>query len=1839
MKRISSLLCLLSILLVSACDFGPDPASAEAMPSLSYAPYISAFSSGLVGARERIRVEFPYALDGVNAGSDADPKLLSIEPKVEGTLRWERRSILTFTPSESLRQNTTYTATVALGSLRPDVPDSLARFQFSFSAIPQGLNLKDARLRPDPLDDDPRKRQVIGKIVSFDYAESAEIEQTLTVTQNGKNLALSWTHADKGRSHEFIADGVVRGSKEGEITLRMRGDALDVSIDSSRVVKVPSVNSFTTTSIEVEQATDQVVTVFFSDPLSPKQDLTGLVYLSDGTDLRLVKQGSAILAYPTARRTGSLELVVDGSVESSAGGKLGKEGRFKVNFTDLKPALEMTGEGTIVPSSEGMKVPFRAVALKSVNVEIIRVYTSNVAQFLQQNQLDSWSGITRVGRPVYDGKVPLKATGSIDYLAWNYFAIDIAELIAVEPGAIYHTVISFGPEDSRYPCEEVLKAPIASVDPQAKLASFNQLNYYSDYEQGHYYRGHGGDDPCKLNYYSGRKVSRNFLASDIGLMAKAGSGTEMLVVATDLKSTAPLGGIEIDLLNVQQKVMATATTEANGVAIFNLEYQPFLAVAKRGEERGYLRLDDGMALNTSTFDVAGERANDGTRGLIYGERGVWRPGDSIYLTLLLERDEKEETAKVPVIFEWFNPSGQMVAQRAVLESAPGMFSLRTATDPDDPTGPWRARVRSGATTIAQTVRIESIMPNRLKVELGFAGDPVPLYDDSEAELSARWLHGAVSGALKADVKFSGNSINPDFPKYKKYTFRDATKSFSVSDQMVFDGTLSAEGTTTFDLGIENLEQAPGMINARFTTRVFEKTGAFSTVVQSATLSPFKTYVGLKRPESKSYYGLNASETQNFQLIVLDENGSPVDREELHVEIYDIDWSYWWERNRGNTLSNYVANKAQHIAIETTVSAQNGKGTYLGDFSKMSYGRKMIRVVDPVSGHSTATTFYLENPRWAYDASSRPGGAELLAFNLDKEEYALGEDIKVSLPAFPGGRAFVTVESGSQVLSYRWVEGNDEPQEVRLGADAEYAPNAYVHVSLLQPHAQTGNDQPIRMYGIQPFTVKDANRQLSPKLALPAELSPEETFTVEVSETDGRAMSYTLAIVEEGLLDITNFKTPDPYARFNRRTAHGVRTWDLYRYVVGAFTGKLAGLFAIGGDEDGGDEADPRANRFRPVVKYVGPFQLAKGKTVKHTFEMPNYIGSVRAMVVSSAGEAYGATEETRPVKRPLMVLATMPRVLGPGETIELPVTVFGMDPKIKNVEVKLEGLELLTTTNNTTSVSFAEPGEQMATFTVKVPELLGVAKVKVTATGAGFSASDEIELQVRAPNPEVADVKSAVLEPGESWSSIYEAPGMKGTNTGTFEISGSLPLNLENRLGYLTRYPHGCLEQTTSAAFPQLYLSDLVKLEEERSATVQRNVKAAIQKIERYSRNDGSYSYWPGGSNYAAWATSYAGHFLLEAKDKGYRISETRMNRWKQAQKRQANAWTPQRVKNYRYEQPVTQAYRLFTLARAKSTQLGAMNRLRGYDKLDATSKEFLAAAYALAGQRDVARELLASTQDSKKEDDYYRYSYGSRMRDLSVSLYVHTMLGEREKAFKLAETMSAHLSSERWYSTQSTAWGLLAMSTYTGGEPKNKPLVYTYAYEGAESAITQGENVRLVDLPEPPQVGQSFSVENKGERRMYVRLVTSGIPTTSQSKAESSNLKMTVKYTDLGGKKIDPRELRQGQDFLAVTTISHPGSLRYYSEMAYTQIFPSGWEIRNERLEGQGRPSGVDYQDIRDDRVMSYFNLARHKSITLTTQLNAAYLGKYFLPDQYAQAMYDRDIRARVPGMWVEVK
>ena len=345
----------------------------------------------------------------------------------------------------------------------------------------------------------------------------------------------------------------------------------------------------------------------------------------------------------------------------------------------------------------------------------------------------------------------------------------------------------------------------------------------------------------------------------------------------------------------------------------------------------------------------------------------------------------------------------------------------------------------------------------------------------------------------------------------------------------------------------------------------------------------------------------------------------------------------------------------------------------------------------------------------------------------------------------------------------WVETVEGETKFQLPITELYTPNVFINIASLQPHASTKNDSPIRMYGVTGILVENKETKLEPRITMPEVLRPEETITVKVSEKNKKAMTYSIAIVDEGLLDLTRFKTPNPWDTFYAKEALGVKTWDVYDDVIGAFGGRIDQVFAIGGDGELAGAKNKKANRFKPVVRYLGPFTLTKGKTASHTIQLPKYIGSVRTMVVAADNEigAYGKTDETTPVRKPLMVLASMPRKLSPREKVTLPVTVFAMENKVKNVAISLklsDGIKSVGT--KLQNVTFENPDEKMVNFELDVSEAKGIGTIEVIAQGNGEKTSYKVEIDVVNPNPISSKTIAIELEPNATQILNFETFGM-----------------------------------------------------------------------------------------------------------------------------------------------------------------------------------------------------------------------------------------------------------------------------------------------------------------------------------------------------------------------------------------------------------------------------------------------------------------------------------------------
>ena len=860
---------------------------------------------------------------------------------------------------------------------------------------------------------------------------------------------------------------------------------------------------------------------------------------------------------------------------------------------------------------------------------------------------------------------------------------------------------------------------------------------------------------------------------------------------------------------------------------------------------------------------------------------------------------------------------------------------------------------------------------------------------------------------------------------------------------------------------------------------------------------------------------------------------------------------------------------------------------------------------------------------------------------------LGETATAIIPAAAGGRALVSLENGSTVLQQQWLEVSDQGDtKLTFKITPEMAPNVYLHISLLQPHAQTVNDLPIRMYGIAPVFVTNRQTILQPQIKMPEVLRPETDFNVTVSEKSGKPMTYTLAIVDDGLLDLTNFKTPDPWNEFYAREALGIRTWDMYDDVLGASGGRYSSLFSTGGDASL-KPADAKANRFKPVVKFIGPFYLAKGKQQTHTLKLPMYVGSVRAMVVAGQDGAYGNAEKTAFVRTPLMLLSTLPRVLSTQEEITVPVNVFAMENQVKNVTVSLEasGAGVQITGNRQQSLTFDQPGDQLAYFTLKTGSKTGKATIHLTASGNGQQTKETIEIEVRNPNPVVTLRNSQWIEAGQEAELSYTLAGSSSANNQVqLEVSRIPSVDISRRFDFLYNYQHHCTEQLTSKALPLLFVSQFKAVDEQEAEKIKANVQEAIRQIYARQLPNGGFVYWPGNAVADEWITSYTGMFLTLAQEKGYAVHPNVLNKWKRFQRAAAQNWRmPQEASNWQiWQSELQQAFRLYTLALAGAPEYGAMNRMKEQPGLSIQAKWRLAAAYALTGKMKPAGELVYNAETTVIPYSSMNLIYGSSDRDEAMILETLILMKRDRDALQQAKKVSQNLAQENWFSTQSTAFALMAMGRLA--EQLSGTLDFTWNWNGKQQpAVKSAKAVFEKEIATSPKSG-TVSVKNKGKGALSVDLITRTQLLNDTLPAIADNIRLDVKYTDMAGSPISVEDIRQGTDFMSAVTLSNISGTSDYSNLALTHIIPSGWEIYNERMivpevsssstneanVPESSAGKYTYKDIRDDRVLTYFDLRRGESKTFTVRLQATYAGNFILPAIQCEAMYDAAVQAR---------
>lgn len=1813
MKSRFSFLVTLILILAASCNKGIK------LPPSSFSRYISGFTYGVISTRSHFEIELqdPYK-GGEKIGDEIKTELFDFSPSIEGRTILKSPNKVEFIPTKPLDKDKTYEVKFKLKDAIAEVDDEHEDFEYSVKTIKESCTFVDEGI---VVVKDEAKEKIFdykGLITTADFMEAKEVESNVNI--DTKHTVL-WSHAANGTDHSFTIKNIVATDKTQSIDLdidlnNLTNDKADLAIE------IPTKFDFTMTSMSVDQNDNNKVTIVFSENLSSTGN-EGLASIEGKFDYTMNIDANKLILLPNDKNLfGDVTVKVLAGIQSQNGKKLIKDYSKIVSFGSLRPSAEIIGEGNILVNNNGASLPIKTVGLNQVRVDVYKIFQSNVLYFLQNNSLQDAYNIKRFGKKCFSEVIKLNGkTGFKNNRAYNY-SLDLSDLVKLEKGAIYQVKLSYDKSMTAMYGGDAAKN-------NSKLFNFSMLqNRFDEDEISNDEESEGGedyeyfypdgydyekrDDPSDDSYYNYERFSKkNVLVSNIGLIAKKGTNNKIFATCVDLLTADPMSGATIELFNYQFQPVGKNSTSSDGFAEIEATEKPYFVVATKDGQKNYIKLDKYNSQAVDVFDVEGNTSQNGLKCYVYGERGVWRPGDKIYMTMILSNGYNDLPQDLPCQMELVNPTGQVFDRQVNDKPLNGFYSFVSRTSPDAVTGNWTARFKVGGLKYDKTVKIETVKPNRLRIVSENTSEFVT--QGQAVKYQTSWLNGASSAGLKATVDMNFYATSTEFKGFSAYTFHDKTKQFATFEQSVYNGTTAADGSFQYNFNLEaDASTIPGMLNAVSTTKVFENGGDFSIQYDTKKFSFYNSYVGHKVNNDASQYYLSCEKNYTIDVANLNPQGQYLAKNKVKVAFYKVEYNWWY--NSYNSNRYFDQEKIKSTLFEKEVDVVNGKISVPLYVKRGGWGNYMIKVTDLASNHSSSSFVYFETP---YNQEAN-GGEETKVIQLskDKDKYKVGEMVKLNMVSYFEGRALLSIENGAEVLEAKWFDLKQGKNTLEFKVKDNMSPNVYAYVSAIQAQPKTKNNLPIRMYGITPILVDNSNSILQPIIKAPAKIEPEQKMTFSVSETNGKNMTYTVAIVDEGLLGISGYKTPDPWKFFYGKEALGVLTWDVFDQVMGAFAGVFQDIFSIGGDEEKLDQMNKaKSNRYESVVKYLGPFEL-KGGSNSHTIDVPNYVGNLKVMVISGGKNySFGNATADVQVSKPLMVLGTLPRVLSLDEEIELPVNVFVTEKSIKNVNIEvITDNKVSLISPKTQSLAFSNVQDQIINFKLKTGAVQGVTKVKIIARSGKYTSTYEMEVPIRIANPPTIDVQQIALQPHETKAIPVQLLGVNGTNQLIVESSSIPELNIKSRVDELIAYPHGCLEQTTSALFPQLYLNDLTTLTTSDKEMLQANIKAGFEKYKSFQTSSGGLSYWPNSGYINDYATAYAAHFMLEAKAKGYSYNDELMNKSVETINGTANGFNPAAGEIY---QRAYQAYRLYVLALAGKPNMGAMNRLKETN-LETSARIKLALAYSITGKNNIAQQLMANVpvDISPYIDD--RYTYGSDNLDNAFLLELFLRIGDKTNAYKFFRKNIVALNSRTYLGTQSTAMLLKSIHFYLSNNkvaPTDIQLNHngkSYAMKGDKPAFSQ----------ELQPVNGTITVTNNSNAPTVINIVRKGVQLQVNS-VVSPYISMTVEYIDKQGKPISADKIARQTDFKQVIKITNK-STQLLSNLALTNYVPAGWEIINKRIADAASNTAMDYQDIRDDMVLSYFSLAPAETKIIIQDFNAAYEGSYNVPAIIVESMYN---------------
>jgi len=1721
---------------------------------------------------------------------------LTFTPAVKGLYKWNSSRELVFSPSSSFQPGTGYqvafTGMLLKNTNRNFSLDEMEGFSFHTPYLKlTGTDASWARSSQSP------EHIGLNMTLRFNYkVDPAEAGRLTRFFLNGKSFPFDIKSTAPSNEITLHADGLPRDfSKQAvfEIKIEKGLHCLESQYKTTDQLVLsqsfPAPEKLDITQVQgLFEGTSAFLEVNTNQPVEDA-GISSHIKIKPAVPFTIEHRESGFIISGNFTAGASYEVTISKKLKGMLGGEMASDFISLVPFGQLAPSLSFVSSKGLYLSSKGSKtIGISIVNIPKVKLTVTRIYENNIQAYMRSNRYNDYGDDGEYGGYAYN-----------DYNLWQ------------------------------------LGDVVMEQDYETKnLGRSNGVSLLNlDFSQQGQFRGIylvrvvSADDQW-------RKAVKLVSVSDIGLIAKE-TEDDIYVFANSILNMDPVAGVKVNFTSSNNQVLYTGTTDKDGVAVFSGIRSKFpgfkvsMITARSGNDFNFMIFNDSR-VETSRFEVGGARTNEsGYQAFIYGDREIYRPGETIHNNTIIRNNMREVVADLPVKIKYLLPNGKELQSFRKSLSRQGACESTVEIAAGAITGTYTLEVYTSNDILigSKSFSVEEFIPDRINVVLKTESESYSLDDSIHADFTAVNLFGPPAADRNYEATFSFSKkyfYAKDFPNYN-FNIKGSEKL--TFPNVLRQGKTDAAGKGNEAFSMDESYAGEGMLEGRVFVTVFDESGRPVNRVKHFDIRTQDVFFGIRIPD---YY---VSTLQPIQLgfAATNEAGKGVDRATGRMQVIRVKWHTIMERTY-DTHYRYVSQREEEILVDKTIKISKSGTTV--PFTPNESGEYLVRLMQPGSEKFVESQFYAW--RWGSNSNTsfEVNNEGQVDITLDKEKYTPGEKASVLFKTPFSGKLLVTIER-NKVMEHHYLNTDRKAAMLTIPITDDFIPNVYISATLFKP-LDDGSLPLTVAHGFSSIAVeKSANRL--PVTIMAVEKSKSATRQQITVKTIAKSnIEMTIAVVDEGIMQLKNTPSPDPYGYFYQKQALEVSSYDVYPYLLPDL--KMKRSSAAGDGYDLQKRVNPLSNkRVKLVAFWSGVLKTNGAGEATCSVDIPQFSGDLRIMAVAYKDQAFGHAEKHMKVADPVVISTALPRFLSPGDTLLMPVTVTNTLARTvaAGATISVTGpIEIVGA--STQQISIAAGSESRVSWKLFARKEVGEGSVQITVNGDGSAYTDKTEITIRPPASLQKKSDAGNIAGGTVQTLNLAADFIPSGMKTRLLLSRSPLAEFTDDMEYLLDYPYGCVEQTTSTAFPQLYYADLVKSIKNKpghTVNISRNIQAAISRLQSMQLYNGSLSYWPGGEEESWWGSIYACHFLIEAKKAGYEVNQATID--KILSYLQVKAKSKTETTYYYYDandkrQARTFAakdifYSLYVLAISGRSDLATMNYYKYKPaSLALDSRYLLATTFLVCGDRKSYTDLLPSAFEGEQSVKETGGSFSSFVRDQALALSgLLEADPDNPQVGVMVSHLSAQLRKERYLSTQERAFAFLALGKFMNRNRDND-VTATVSADGTVIAEFKGEDVVLNN-----NIGnKKITVATKGKGTLYYSWETAGLTKDGSFTQEDNFLRIRKTFFNRFGQPVKANDFRQN-DLVVVKLTLENLERSNISNIVITDMLPAGFEIENPRIGAVAELSWVkdqsysEYMDVRDDRI-NLFTSADHTVKNFYYLVRAVSTGKFVMGPVSADAMYN---------------